>query len=320
MPDPTAAYIGSSMVGMISSDNASDAAGDAAEGSLQAAQRSEDLNRERFALAQGYLDPYAGRANIAAQQLQAEMGLPQYGEQAGGSTVNEQWQDPNAGWQDPNMGPAEAGQEPYPAMPELTTSEHPAAKRLNEKKLAEWEQAKAAVDQRNRMGDAQQSPYASTGAGGGQEYSARDISQIPGYQAAMDESLAAAEQSAVSSGSTAYGGRRLEAAGEVGAGVQQSYYTNYMNMLQNLANPTVATNLAGMGVGQGQSIGQQNIAAQNMASNYRLQGTAAGNAAMADFAGGAANMYGAYMGQPGGQSQGGIEPETQGEFIRMGWI
>ena len=82
MPNPVAAGAASTMGSIISADRASDATGAAAEGSLAAAQRSEDLNRERFALAQGYLDPYAGRANIAAQQLQAEMGLAQYGGQA----------------------------------------------------------------------------------------------------------------------------------------------------------------------------------------------------------------------------------------------
>jgi len=309
MPDPltTAVVIGTGAT-IDSSKRAGRATDRAAAGSLAAAQQSEALNRERFALAQGYLDPYAGRANIAAQQLQAEMGLPQWGEAQGPSSA---FENPNLEeFRDPNMGPSEGGDEQYPPMPEMLSGDSKVHRSYNEAAMNEWNQKKAEIDQRNRMSDAQESPYTgfstAESGGDGHVYEARDISQIPGYQAAMDESLAAAEQSAVSSGSTAYGGRRLEAAGEVGAGVQQSYYTNYMNMLQNLANPTVATNLAGMGMGQAQSIGAQNIAAQNMASNYNLQGTAAQNAAIADFMGGASNMYGAYMGNPG--SAGGTTP------------
>jgi len=192
-----------------SAKKASSAAKGAARATLETAEQSEALNRERWAEAQGYLDPYIGRAEDAAQQFQAEMGLPS-----------------------------------------------------------------------------------------GEEFTPRDISQIPGYQAVMDESLSAAEQSAVSSGSTAYGGRRLEAAGQVGANVQQSYYTNYMNMLQNLSAPTVATNLSSMGMNQGIAMGQQNIAATNIANDFRLQGVAAQNAAMADIIGGAASAYGSYMNRP----------------------
>lgn len=132
----------------------------------------------------------------------------------------------------------------------------------------------------------------------GKELTPRDMSEIPGYQAVMDESLSAVEQSAINSGSTAYGGRRIEAAGQVGANVQQSYYTNYMNMLQNLSSPTVATNLSSMGLNQGVTIGQQNIDATNAASNYDLQATASQNAALADAVGGITTAFGSYMNQP----------------------
>ena len=199
-------YTAIAVVGAYTANQASDAVESASAATLGTAESAEELNRERWAEAQGYLDPYAGRSETAAQQLQAEMGLAQYGDE-------------------------------------------------------------------------------------GQELAPRDMSQVPGYQAVMDESLRGAEQSAVSSGSTAYGGRRLEAAGQVSAGVQQSYYNNYMNMLQNLASPTVATNLAGMGVGQAQSIGQQNIAATNASNAYRLEGTAASNAAMADMVGAGVGYY-----------------------------
>ena len=72
----------------------------------------------------------------------------------------------------------------------------------------------------------------------------------PGYQSMMDESLRSSEQSAVSSGSSLYGGRRIKAAGEVGAGVQQSFYNNYMNMLGQAASPDTTTNVSSLGLGQ----------------------------------------------------------------------
>jgi len=209
----TAVAVGTLAVGAYTTKKASDVTKDAARTTLSTAKDAEALNRERWGEAQGYLDPYIGRSEEAAQQFQAEMGLPQYGDI-------------------------------------------------------------------------------------GEELAPRDMSQIPGYQAVMDESLRAVEQSAINSGSTAYGGRRLEAAGQVGAGVQQSYYTNYMNMLQNLSSPTAAINLSSMGMNQGIAMGQQNIAATNIANDYRLQGVAAQNAGIADLVGGLASAYGSYMNRP----------------------
>jgi hypothetical protein len=296
MPDPSSAMAGfNAMQGMRAGQRAQGAARDASAATLKAARDAELLNRERYAEAQGYLNPYIGRSNIAAQQLQAEMGLPQWS----GSQSNTTSVPGLESFGDPNMGPSEdadtLGPRPDKNDFRLFNRNFKTGERYDEA-LADWEYEKALGEISSQSVD----PY----QGQQHEYKARDISQIPGYQAAMDESLRAAEQSAISSGSSAYGGRRLEAAGEVGAGVQQSYYTNYMNMLQNIANPTVATNLAGMGVGQGQAIGQQNIASQGMASNYNLQGTAARNAATADMMGGITNAFGAYMGTPGGSSSG----------------
>jgi hypothetical protein len=64
-----------------------------------------------------------------------------------------------------------------------------------------------------------------------------------------------------------------------------------------MANPSVATNIAGMGVGQGQAIGQQNIASTGMANDYRMQGRGAQNAAISDVLGGAVQLgAGAFAG------------------------
>jgi hypothetical protein len=280
--------------GIYAANKASSATKKAAGATLEASESAEALNRERWAEAQGYLDPYAGRSNIAAQQMQAELGLPQFQQQGPPQTQQMQQYFPEFTQQGEDtfgpqgqMGPFQYGD----------PTEQPAG------------------------------PYAAPG----QEFTPRDMSdipgwqapieagsmsEVPGYQSVMDESLRAAEQSAISSGSTAYGGRRLKAAGQVGAGVQesyydkhmlqqrfretqnQSYYNNYMNMLQNLSSPTVATNLSSMGMNQGIAMGNQNIGATNTANNYRLEGTAATNAAVADFAGGMVELGSAYMNRP----------------------
>jgi len=99
--------------------------------------------------------------------------------------------------------------------------------------------------------------------------------QTPGYQAVIDESLRAAEQSATSGGQTLYGGRRIQAAGDVGANIQSQYYTNYMNMLSGMANPQTATNVSSLGMGQGATIGGQNIGAAQSAGAARMQGAQA---------------------------------------------
>lgn len=82
------------------------------------------------------------------------------------------------------------------------------------------------------------------------------------------------------------------------AGTENQFYTNYMNMLQNMASPQVAQNLSALGVNQGMAQGQQNIGAQQTASEYNLMGTGAQNAAIADIAKGGANIASAYMNRP----------------------
>lgn len=163
--------------------------------------------------------------------------------------------------------------------------------------------------------------------------------QTPAYQAMMDESLRAAGQSATASGATTYGGRRLKAAGEVGAGVQQSfynnymgqrerayenqigreasafhnqqaakqsYYNNYMGMLQNMASPATSTNLAGMAMNQGAMIGSQNMSAQQMASGYQSQAAQIPVDQMADQFGMIAGVGSAMLGAPRAPSNPGV--------------
>lgn len=85
--------------------------------------------------------------------------------------------------------------------------------------------------------------------------------------------------------------------------IGEQRYVNYINTLQNIADPSTATNLASLGVNQGITQGQQNaqaIAAQNQ---YMLGAGAAKSQSYADIAGGIGNLATAYIGaQPYGSS------------------
>lgn len=118
--------------------------------------------------------------------------------------------------------------------------------------------------------------------------------ETPGYQMAIDERSRAVNTGAAGAGMLYSGRRGLELA-KGGSDVHNQYYTNYMNTLQNIANPQAAQNLSALGMNQGLAMGQQNIAAQNTSSNYKLQGVQAENAATADLVGGLTNVFSGYM-------------------------
>jgi hypothetical protein len=111
----------------------------------------------------------------------------------------------------------------------------------------------------------------------------------PGYQAAVDEALRSTQQASRMVGSN-YGGRAMEASARAGAGVQQQYYNNYMSMLQGLASPQVTQNVASLGMGQGATIGGQNIQAAQSTSAARMQGAQATQQAQGDLLGAAVKM------------------------------
>ena len=138
--------------------------------------------------------------------------------------------------------------------------------------------------------------------------------QTPAYQAAIDQGVATVNQGAATSGSL-YSGRRGEALKEVGQGVQQSYYNNYMNILQNMANPATATNLSNIGIGTAGTIGAQNIASQQAASGYNLMGAQAQGAAIADITGGISSGIGAYMNRPQQTQQTPLTPATSSAWV-----
>jgi hypothetical protein len=119
----------------------------------------------------------------------------------------------------------------------------------------------------------------------------------PAYQGAIDAGVKSVDQGAANSGGL-YSGARGVALRDVGQGVQQSFYSNYMNMLQNMANPATATNLSNIGINQAGNIGQQNIASANNVNGYNLMGTEANNAATSDTIGGLTSAFTAYMNRP----------------------
>lgn len=123
--------------------------------------------------------------------------------------------------------------------------------------------------------------------------------QAPGYQAMLEERQAGVEQASASGGEL-YSGRRMKAAADVSGATQSQFYTNYMNILQNMGSPAVATNLASLGVGQGATMGQQQMQAQQVASDYRIGGKQAEQAMWGDLVGMGANIYGGYMAGGGG--------------------
>lgn len=130
-----------------------------------------------------------------------------------------------------------------------------------------------------------------------------------GYQSLLDERQRAAQGQAAGAG-TLYSGRRIQEASDVGGATQSQFYQNYMSMLQNLGSPNVATNLASLGVGQAASIGQQNLAAQQIASQGQVSAAQTRQAATGDIIGGIANVAGAYYGSQGGYKGYGPPPSV----------
>jgi hypothetical protein len=128
----------------------------------------------------------------------------------------------------------------------------------------------------------------------------------------LEERLGAVDSAAATSGNL-YSGRRASAAAEAGGAVQNQFYNNYMNLLQNMANPESTTNLSSLGMNQGLQMGQQNIAATNAANDYNLQGARADSAARADFIGGLGSAYNNYQNTQ--QSQGRQAGNTYDNYL-----
>lgn len=119
----------------------------------------------------------------------------------------------------------------------------------------------------------------------------------PVYQGAIKAGTEAVNTGAAGDGAL-YSGARGLALRDVGQNVNQSMYSNYMNLLQNAANPATATNLSNIGINQAGNIGSQNIATTGMVNNYGLQNATDQGAFIADAAGGLSGAFTAYMNRP----------------------
>jgi len=75
-----------------------------------------------------------------------------------------------------------------------------------------------------------------------------------------------------------------------------------MNMLQNLSNPTTATNIANLEAGNAANVSNINSQATADANRARYEGTAAENAGLADVTAGIGSMAGAWMNRPNPQT------------------
>ena len=162
-----------------------------------------------------------------------------------------------------------------------------------QKNQARFEQAQAYLDPYiDRSEQAAQQMQIEMGLAPGEAGTA--YMETPAYQAAISEGIGAINQGAAGAG-ILYSGRRGESLRDLGAGMQQNAYANYMNMLGNIASPRTAENLSALGVNQGLQSSAQQMAAQNQMSSYNLQGAAAQGAATADVFGGLTNLYSGYM-------------------------
>ena len=143
--------------------------------------------------------------------------------------------------------------------------------------------------------------------------------ETPGYQALLEERQRGAEQAAAGE-RTLYSGRRIQEAADIGGATQSQFYTNYMNLLQNMASPGVATNLASLGMGQAATLGQQQMQAEQAAAGYQMAGAQAKQAFIGDVIGAGANIYGGYMAGGGARTPTAAVPATTAPAATTTWI
>ena len=82
---------------------------------------------------------------------------------------------------------------------------------------------------------------------------------------------------------------------ETGRQREQSYYNNYMQLLQSMSQPTTTTNLASMGTALGKETAANITGTARDVSDLQIGGAGARQAAYADVAGGLMEMGAAYI-------------------------
>lgn len=341
--------------GSITGSTAQHAAERAADAGLQTAREAEALNRERYLDAQEGLSPYTQGAERAYGRLSDIMGVgrprpqsigtqgirggllhagsrggygtdvplsegfgPEPGQGQGfdyGGIPGAETGDPYAGLMENEFMGGGYGDYMGEFLPELPEMDY--------QDTAAYQQSQDAI--RNVGEERQMAAAEAMGATGG-FYGGRRAeaaAEIGGDQAIDLANLEqgsmqnyydrlARSQQMRQSGAGALSGleqqdlARQAAQGETNIGRRESRYfdqqgqnrqafTNYMNTLQNLASPQVAQNLASLGVGQGATIGAQNIGAQQAAGAQRVAGQTARDQATGNLIGTALQVGGFFI-------------------------
>ena len=126
------------------------------------------------------------------------------------------------------------------------------------------------------------------------EFTGEAYKDTPGYNNMMESSRRAVDQTAGGFGGTS--DRRAEAAAAPSAAADASYYTNYMNMLSNMASPTTSTNVGSLGVGQAATLGAQGGGVYGSMASHALNADIGQQNQLRDVIGAGMTGYGNSMG------------------------
>lgn len=325
--------------GAVSADKQADATKKSGKKLSSAQAAAQALNEQRYQEAKQTLSPYLASSSIANRQLMIELGLgDQYAaaEQKQGvdelSSLQSQLEELQAAkasytvaqkkskkkenWLSKATGITDVkqlsgteiwkGKEARALGSYLTTgkSQFKGMKKEDFEPAIVAMQKKIAAQQGivDKYGSTPQAPQDAPGTA---------YMRTPVYQGAIKAGIDTVNAGASDVGAL-YSGARGEALKDVGQGVNQSMYNNYMNILQNTANPATATNLGNIGINQAANIGQQNLAVQQQQNAYTMQGAADKGAFYSDVAGGLSNAFTAYMNRPKTPKMGVSAPQNGG--------
>lgn len=172
-------------------------------------------------------------------------------------------------------------------------------------------------------------PYISAGGNALSQFQAQmgmggdayDVTQLPGYQAALEQGLSSVNQGAAGTGML-MSGSRMKGLQSAGQQVFGNYYNNYMNRLQGMMNMGQSSV---MGMGQlGQQAAGLNMQGAQGTAGYRAQQgmleAQAANADRADTLGLLGSVGGMMMGGFGGMGGGAASaPAASGGSFNAGF-
>lgn len=302
--------------GAVSADQNRKASNKAADKLSNAQRDAQALNEQRYQEARSTLSPYLNSSAAANKQLMIEMGLG--GQYAAAEQDQRKSRLVDLQNQLAQLQSAQTAQSAQSAQSKtkkkrrgglLGAIQSVAEKSvigslLHSSTTSNTPAAPSAVDRSSQIQSLQEQIAQEQAAY--DKYSAEPTqSQQPGtaymntpvYQGAIKAGTDAVNTGAAGSGAL-YSGARGVSLKDVGQNVNQSMYSNYMNILQNIANPAAATNLSNIGINQAGNLGQQNIAATGVRNNYALQNATDQGAFISDAAGGLSSAFTAYMNRP----------------------